>query len=60
MSLIVIKEKCPQNHTCPAVAICPVGALSQVGYKAPLIDLEKCIECGQCVDYCPKGALMLK
>nr|WP_204355521.1 4Fe-4S binding protein [Acetobacterium sp. KB-1] len=53
-------ERCPQNHPCPSVRVCPVDALSQEGFAAPKVDMEKCIRCGKCVDYCPMNALVLK
>jgi Fe-S-cluster-containing hydrogenase component 2 len=58
--LIVKKERCPQNHPCPSIRVCPTGALSQVGYQAPEIDQEKCIQCGKCVRFCPRRALVLE
>ncbi len=57
MSIIVKTERCPQNHKCPAVKVCPVDALSQQGLAAPVVDAEKCIDCGKCTDVCPTGAL---
>ncbi|MBN2411518.1 4Fe-4S binding protein [candidate division KSB1 bacterium] len=45
-------ERCPQNHPCPVLRSCPVGAISQHGYSAPVIDEEKCIDCGKCVKLC--------
>ena len=59
LNLIVKIERCPQNHPCPSVRVCPVGALSQNGYKAPIVDISKCIKCGKCVHFCPKRALVL-
>jgi len=58
-TLIVNKQRCPQNHPCPAVQICPVGALTQKGYAAPTVDKDSCISCGKCVKYCPMRALSL-
>lgn len=58
--LIMVKERCPQNHKCPAVNVCPVGALSQEGMSAPTIDHEKCIKCGKCSNFCPMKALVLE
>ena len=58
MAIHVITERCPQNHSCPSVKICPVKALSQKGFSAPTIDEEKCIDCGKCVSFCPKKALV--
>lgn len=59
VDLIVMNNRCPQNHACPAVRVCPVGALSQLNNKAPIVDMDKCIKCGKCVEYCPMGALVL-
>jgi len=57
MALVMQKDLCPQNHKCPAVKACPVDALSQQGMAAPVVDAEKCIECGKCTEVCPTGAL---
>lgn len=46
------KEHCPKNHPCPVVRRCPVGAISQEGYGAPIIDMEKCTDCGICTRSC--------
>ena len=59
LSLEVIAQRCPQNHRCPSIKVCPVGALSQVSVEAPSVDYDKCIECGKCVSFCPKNALVL-
>jgi ferredoxin len=58
--LIVVKQRCPQNHSCPSVRVCPVDALSQKGYAAPVVDMSKCIKCSKCVRFCPMGALVLE
>lgn len=55
--ITVNKEKCPQNHKCPAIVVCPKGAISQENiYCLPKIDKDKCIDCGKCMKFCPKGA----
>ena len=59
-TLVVNKNRCPQNHPCPSVRVCPVGALSQRGFDAPLVDQDKCTHCGKCVKYCPMRALTLE
>lgn len=51
--ILVISERCPQNHKCPLVKKCPEGTISQEGFKAPTIDQEKCIRCLICVKTCP-------
>lgn len=53
----IVKELCPQNHPCPAVRVCPVNALIQKGFNAPVIDLDKCTNCGKCIKFCPMGAI---
>ncbi|MEZ4357198.1 MAG: 4Fe-4S binding protein [Eubacteriales bacterium] len=58
--LIVIEERCPQNHPCPSMRVCPTRALKQDGFSAPTVNYEKCIACGKCVRFCPKSALVLK
>lgn len=59
-SLAVKADLCPQNHPCPSVKVCPVGALSQQGFNAPSVDMDKCIKCGKCVNFCPLRALVLE
>jgi len=57
MELIINKNKCPQNHKCPAIAVCPKRAISQKDhFSLPVIDSDKCIVCGKCIQFCPMGA----
>jgi ferredoxin len=57
MEIVVIKEKCPQDHSCPAIKVCKVAALKQEGFNAPTVDQDLCIKCMECVNYCPMGAI---
>lgn len=57
MAVTVRESHCPQNHRCPALRVCPTGALTQVGFGAPVIDAEKCTDCGRCVRVCPMSAM---
>ena len=57
MALQIDKKRCPQNHACPIIRIYPVGAISQNGYGLPVIDAEKCTECGKCARYCGMRAV---
>lgn len=57
MALTVNPNRCPQNHACPMIPICPVNAISQNRNGLPVIDEEKCIECGKCTRYCAMGAV---
>ncbi len=53
----VENSRCPENHPCPLVKRCPVGAITQQGHKAPIINHDKCIECGICTHSCPFQAV---
>ena len=57
MSITINQARCPQNHPCPSVRVCPVGALKQNGFKAPEVDMDKCINCKKCAAFCPMGAI---
>ena len=57
MAIIVDQKKCPQNHRCPMIGMCPVDAISQEGYSLPVIDHNRCIECGVCIKICPMRAV---
>lgn len=57
MEIVVNRQKCPQDHKCPSMAVCPMGAISQKDiYSLPVVDKEKCVVCGKCIQFCPKGA----
>ena len=58
--LKVIKNRCPQNHPCPSMRVCKPGALTQKGFEAPIVNQDLCIQCGKCVAFCPKGAIILE
>jgi ferredoxin len=58
-TLVVLKENYPQNHPCSSVSICPAGSLKQTGFDAPAVELDTCIRCGKCTDFCPQNALVL-
>lgn len=58
MSLYIDENLCPQNHRCPMMPACPVEAISQLTINSlPIIDTEKCIECGHCSEICGKMAV---
>jgi len=57
MAITINPIRCPQNHPCPLLRVCPTGAISQFSYKLPIIDKEKCIDCGKCTKYCGMGAV---
>ncbi|MEM1582715.1 MAG: 4Fe-4S dicluster domain-containing protein, partial [Candidatus Bathyarchaeia archaeon] len=51
---IEVPHLCAQCHDYPCVEACPTGALStskETG--AVIVDREKCIACGRCIDACP-------
>ncbi|MEG1510180.1 MAG: 4Fe-4S binding protein [Clostridia bacterium] len=51
--------RCPQSHSCPSVNVCQVGALTQDKFNAPVIDHNKCVVCGRCVNFCPMKAFYI-
>jgi ferredoxin len=60
MRIIVNAQKCPQDHRCPSMAVCPKGAITQKDiHSLPVVDETKCITCGKCIRFCPKGAFEL-
>jgi Fe-S-cluster-containing hydrogenase component 2 len=50
--ILVRREFCPQNHRCPSLQVCPVGAIKQDGFQAPVVDQDRCTDCGRCVQSC--------
>jgi len=51
---VEIPHLCAQCHDYPCVPSCPVNALSVSNETgAILVDKEKCISCGKCIDACP-------
>ena len=57
MALAIDKTLCPQNHSCPMIEVCPVEAITQSGFQLPVIDTQRCIECGTCLEICGKNAV---
>lgn len=55
-------DRCYLPHACmhcenaPCVAACPAGASVQRKDGVVIVDYEKCVACGLCVDACPYGA----
>jgi anaerobic carbon-monoxide dehydrogenase iron sulfur subunit len=57
---IDIPVPCMQCTNEPCVKACPVGAFkSHKRFQFHVVDEEKCIGCGLCVDACPFGAINL-
>ncbi|QZT38474.1 4Fe-4S binding protein [Halosquirtibacter xylanolyticus] len=57
MALTVDPNRCPQNHRCPMLSICKFDAITQNGFGLPVIDKDKCVECGQCIKTCGMSAV---
>ena len=60
MAFTISPSLCPQNHRCPIVNICPASAITQNGNELPVIDENKCAECGMCENLCPMHAVLQK
>lgn len=53
-------ETCDKSPFCPAKRICPVKAITQKLGKVSIVDEEKCIGCGKCLNFCPGNAITMK
>ncbi len=56
---------CDRSPMCPAKRICPIGAITQEskGFFSTgpaIVDEEKCIGCGKCIQVCPRRAIVMK
>ena len=52
--------QCRHCDDAPCVRVCPSGALSRPSEAEPvLVDQQKCIGCGFCVEACPFGVILL-
>jgi Fe-S-cluster-containing hydrogenase component 2 len=60
MKYHISATRCPQDHRCPLVKRCPVGAITQKDFSLPIIEQEKCIQCGICYQKCPMKAVEKK
>ena len=51
---------CKQCNDAPCIHSCPVEAISRMDdeKKAIVIDFDKCVGCGLCVEVCPFGAML--
>lgn len=58
MGVKVDKSICSKCAECVGLSYCPMGVYSvdeQTGEV--IIDNEKCVDCGLCVNTCPAGAI---
>lgn len=54
----IISSKCIACVKCLLVDKCPSGAVVQIAPgEVPAIDLRYCHGCGDCVNFCPEGAV---
>lgn len=58
--LIDIPVVCAQCVNPPCLKACPTSAIRKDEVtKTVLVDEEKCIGCGKCVEVCPRGAITI-
>lgn len=61
---VIDTNRCDRSPFCPVKRVCPVNAVTQevhiFGSKAPVVDKEKCIGCGKCLNVCPMRAVAMK
>ncbi|WP_409229036.1 4Fe-4S binding protein [Gudongella sp. SC589] len=55
----VIEAKCDRSPFCPVKRVCPTGAVERAGFfmGKVVINDEKCIGCGRCIQVCPHNAV---
>ena len=52
-----VSSNCQGCLSHPCQAVCPKNAISTDAYGHSVIDNDKCIKCGRCVDQCPYDAI---
>ena len=58
LSYSIIADKCKGCTLCSRV--CPAGAISGTVKEPHVIDTEKCVKCGACIEKCKFGAIVKK
>ncbi|WP_422486655.1 4Fe-4S binding protein [Gudongella sp. DL1XJH-153] len=55
----IIESKCDRSPFCPVKRVCPTGAVERAGFfmGKVVINDEKCIGCGKCIQICPHKAV---
>ena len=59
MAVLINENACDKAPNCGMIRLCPADAISQQAGGYPEVNQDSCIECGQCVEYCPHQALSL-
>ena len=54
---IQVSDNCRKCLAHPCTTVCPVKAVS-IGKQYALIDQDKCIKCGRCIEACPYQAIL--
>lgn len=54
---MIVTDNCRKCLAHPCVNVCPKSAVS-IGKHAAIIDQEKCIKCGKCVEACPYHSIV--
>ncbi|MCK5764307.1 MAG: 4Fe-4S binding protein [Clostridiales bacterium] len=56
-------NKCDRSPFCPPRRVCSIKAISQkrkfLKAEVPVITVDLCTGCGECVKYCPHGAIKI-
>lgn len=61
---VINSNICDKSPFCPVKRVCPVDAITQnvkfFSAEVPVVDPDKCVGCGKCVNYCPMGAVSMQ
>lgn len=60
MGVKIDKDICTSCAQCVGISYCPMGVYSINENGEVVIDNEKCVDCGLCVNTCPAGAIKFK
>ncbi len=58
VNITIIPRYCKGCEIC--VRLCPKSVLGMEMFKVKVVDLEKCIRCGQCELRCPDFAIFVE
>jgi len=61
-TMYIMEAKCDRSPFCPSKRVCPTGAIERAGFFMGklVVNDEKCIGCGKCIQVCPHSAVTFR